>query len=71
MSSGGDIWPLTEEQKLIQETARRFAEREIKPVAQELDETAKFSEQIYRKMAEAGLLGITIPLDWGGCRFFG
>lgn len=66
MSSGGDIWPLTEEQKLIQETARRFAKREVKPLAQELDETAKFSDDLYKKMAGAGLLGITIPMDWGG-----
>jgi alkylation response protein AidB-like acyl-CoA dehydrogenase len=66
MSSGIEFWPLTDEQRMIQETARRFAEHEIKPAAKELDDSASFSEVIYKKMAEAGLLGITIPMEWGG-----
>jgi len=51
---------------MIQETAHRFAEREVRPAARELDESAAFSEEIYRKMAGVGLLGITIPAELGG-----
>jgi alkylation response protein AidB-like acyl-CoA dehydrogenase len=61
-----NFWPLTDEQKMIQETGRRFAQQEVKPLARELDESARFSETIYKKMAEVGLLGITIAPEWGG-----
>lgn len=40
---------LTEEQQLIRETVRDFAEREIKPVAKELDEKAEFSHDLTKK----------------------
>ncbi len=66
MNAKTEPWSLTDEQKLIKETARRFAEREVKPAARELDESAAFSEEIYRKMAGVGLLGITIPAELGG-----
>jgi alkylation response protein AidB-like acyl-CoA dehydrogenase len=66
MSDQSELWPLTEEQKMIQETAHRFAEREVRPVAPQLDQSATFSEEIYAKMAEVGLLGITIPAELGG-----
>jgi alkylation response protein AidB-like acyl-CoA dehydrogenase len=66
MNTGVDLWPLTDEQKTIQDKARGFAEREVKPVAKELDRSAHFFPEIYRKMAEVGLLGITIPTEWGG-----
>ena len=66
MTTGPEFWPLTQEQKMIRETARRFAEREVRPAAAELDESARFAGEIYHKMAETGLLGITIPPDWGG-----
>lgn len=66
MKKSMDSWPLTDEQRMIQETARRFAQQEVKPLARELDESARFSETIYKKMAEAGLLGITIAPEWGG-----
>ncbi len=57
---------LTDEQKMIQEMARKFAEREIKPVAAELDRTHKHPEEICRKMGELGLMGVTIPEEYGG-----
>jgi hypothetical protein len=66
MSNGSAFWPLTDAQHMIRETARRFAERDVKPLAKELDESACFSKEIYNKMAEVGLLGITIPVQWGG-----
>ncbi|SMC26093.1 butyryl-CoA dehydrogenase [Desulfacinum hydrothermale DSM 13146] len=57
---------LTEEQRMIQDMARKFAEREIAPVASELDQTHKHPEEIVKKMGELGLMGITIPPEYGG-----
>ena len=57
---------LTEEQELIRETVRDFAEREIKPVAQELDEKAEFSYDLTKKIGEMGLFGMNIPEQYGG-----
>ncbi len=45
---------------------REFAEKEIKPIARELDEKGKFSPGITKKMGELGLFGITIPEQYGG-----
>jgi alkylation response protein AidB-like acyl-CoA dehydrogenase len=56
----------TEEQKMIQDMARKFAEREIKPVAAELDKTHRHPEDIVKQMGELGLLGVTIPEEYGG-----
>jgi len=57
---------LTEEQQLIQQTARDFADREIMPVAAQLDEEARYPEEIVKKMADLGLMGVAIPEQWGG-----
>ncbi|KAF0202419.1 MAG: hypothetical protein FD170_1886 [Bacteroidetes bacterium] len=57
---------LSEEHQMIRETVRNFAEREIKPVAQELDEKAEFSVELTRKMGELGLFGIYLPQKYGG-----
>ncbi|HBZ55447.1 MAG TPA: acyl-CoA dehydrogenase, partial [Syntrophobacteraceae bacterium] len=55
------LFELTDEQKMIQDMARKFAEREIKPVAAELDRTHRHPEEIVRQMGELGLMGVTIP----------
>ncbi len=57
---------LTENQILIRQTVRDFAEREIKPVAQELDEKGIFSEDLTKKMGEMGLFGMYLPEKYGG-----
>ena len=57
---------LTEEQELIRQTVRDFAEREIKPIAQELDEKAEFSYDLTEKMGELGLFGMYLPEKYGG-----
>lgn len=57
---------LTEDQKIIRKTVRDFAEREIKPIARELDEKEEFSIEITRKMGELGLFGMNIPEEYGG-----
>lgn len=57
---------LSEEQQMIRETVRDFAEREIKPLAKELDEKAEFSEILTNKMGELGLFGMYLPEKYGG-----
>lgn len=57
---------LSNEHKMIRETVRGFAEREIMPVAQELDEKAHFSLDLTKKMGELGLFGIFLPQEYGG-----
>ena len=57
---------LTEEQTLVQQTARDFARREIEPKAAELDKTARWPTEIVARMAELGFLGMTIPTEYGG-----
>ncbi len=56
----------TEEQNLIRETVRDFAEKEIKPVAKELDEKAEFSYELTSRMGELGLFGMNISPEYGG-----
>ncbi len=51
---------------MIRKTVRDFAEREIRPVAQELDEKAEFSVDLTRKMGELGLFGLRTPVEYGG-----
>lgn len=54
------------EHELVRQLAREFAEKEIKPTAEEVDETGEFSMEVYQKMAKAGFLGIKIPQKYGG-----
>ena len=57
---------LTEEQELIQATAREFARSEIRPIAAEIDRDARFPHETAKKMGELGLMGIAVPERWGG-----
>lgn len=57
---------LTEEQQMVKDMARRFAETEIKPVAAHLDETHEHPGEIIKKMAELKFMGIAIPEEYGG-----
>lgn len=57
---------LTEVQQMIRETVRDFAEREIKPIAKELDEKAEFSVDLTKMMGELGLFGMYLPEKYGG-----
>ncbi len=57
---------LTEEQRLLRDTTRDFAAREIAPKAADLDKTGRWPSDILPKMAELGLLGVAIPEEYGG-----
>ena len=52
---------LTDEQELIQATAREFAQSEIRPIAAEIDREARFPHETVKKMGELGLMGIAVP----------
>jgi short-chain 2-methylacyl-CoA dehydrogenase len=57
---------LTEEQNLTRQAVRDFAEKEIAPVVDDLDEKEEFSVELTRKMGELGLLGCFVPEKYGG-----
>ncbi len=60
---------LTEEQKLLRQTVREFAESEVKPLARELDETGHFPRETFKKAAELGLTAVALPDQYGGAGF--
>lgn len=57
---------LTEEQRMVQEMARNFAEKEIAPFIEEDEENHHYRREILTKMGELGLLGWSIPEEYGG-----
>ncbi|MFK7988589.1 MAG: acyl-CoA dehydrogenase [Sandaracinaceae bacterium] len=57
---------LTEEQQLVRQMARDFAEREVAPKARELDKESRWPTELVAKMGELGLLGIAVPEELGG-----
>jgi butyryl-CoA dehydrogenase len=57
---------LSEEHRMVREMARKFAENELGPIAEEIDEQEKFPIEVYKKAGENGLIGSTIPVEYGG-----
>ena len=57
---------LTMEQEILRRSVREFAEKEIRPVARELDEREEFSYDTMHAMAELGLFGMFVPEEYGG-----
>ena len=57
---------LTKEQEMIKKEVRKFALKEIAPVAQELDEKEEFSVELTKKMGEIGLFGMFVSEKYGG-----
>lgn len=55
-----------DEYKMIQKMYREFAEKEIKPLAEEIDEEERFPRESVEKMAEMGMFGIPFPEKYGG-----
>ncbi|MDY7031560.1 MAG: acyl-CoA dehydrogenase family protein [Thermodesulfobacteriota bacterium] len=56
----------SEEQELFRRTAARFAEKEIAPLVDELEQREEFPVELLRRMGELGFLGITYPEKYGG-----
>jgi short-chain 2-methylacyl-CoA dehydrogenase len=57
---------LTQEQQLVRDTVREFAVTRIEPVAAELDREHRFPYELVADLAELGLMGMTIPEEYGG-----
>ncbi|MXV63966.1 acyl-CoA dehydrogenase [Natronorubrum sp. JWXQ-INN-674] len=60
---------LSEEQEQIREEVKRFAENEIAPEAEEYDVEEKFPHEIVDKASEMGLVGPSIPIEYGGAGY--
>lgn len=57
---------LTKQHEMARSLFREFAEKEVKPLAQEVDETEEFPRATVEKMAKAGFMGIPVPKEYGG-----
>lgn len=57
---------LTEEQEAFRDMVRKFVEKELKPRASEIDKKGEFPWDIVRKMGKLGLMGMTVPKEYGG-----
>ena len=57
---------ISAEHEIIREKVKEFAQKEVKPMAFELDEKEKFSSQLTKRMGELGLFGIYLPKKYGG-----
>lgn len=68
-AAGGVDFALTEDQELLRDQVRRFAEERIRPGVAERDREHRFPEEIVREMGEMGLLGVMVPEEYGGAGF--
>lgn len=55
----------TDMQKLIRKSVRDFAQKEVAPLAAQIDETGEFPDELYQKLAKNNYFGITIPKEYG------
>jgi alkylation response protein AidB-like acyl-CoA dehydrogenase len=60
---------LTEEQEILKDSVRKFAEKEIRPLIKESDEIGKWPDILTQKLGEMGLLGIVIPTEYSGAGY--
>ena len=59
-------YDLPEEVSMMKDAVREFAEKEIAPVAEELDAKEEFSPELTKKMGDLGLFGVYLPEEYGG-----
>ena len=57
---------LSKEQEMLRKMYRDFAQNEVKPLAQEVDEEERFPAETVQKMAKLGMMGIYLPKEYGG-----
>jgi len=60
------VGALTEEQELILSTVRKFVDREVMPVASEMEHRNEYPHDLVRQMKEMGLFGLNVPEEYGG-----
>ena len=56
----------TDEQKMLRDMVKKFCEAELKPIAAHLDETHTQPEEICRKLGAMGVMGVSVPEEYGG-----
>jgi isovaleryl-CoA dehydrogenase len=64
--AGGDLFNPTEEHAMLRETVRKFTETEVEPQAIEFNRTETFNRPLFKQCGDLGLLGITVPTQYGG-----
>lgn len=57
---------LTKQEELFLKMIREFAEKEVKPLAADVDEEERFPMETVEKMGKIGLMGIPVPKQYGG-----
>ena len=57
---------LSEEQRLLRDTCREFADKELRPNAKKWDREHRFPAEAVKKLFELGLGGVAVPSEWGG-----
>lgn len=57
---------LSDEHKMLQDTVRNFAEKEIWPIAEEIDEKDEWPEGMWQRLGKLGIMGITADVGYGG-----
>lgn len=62
----GMDFSITNEQRLLSDAVREFVHKELAPIAAELDREGRFPAELLRRASELGLMGITIPEQYGG-----
>lgn len=60
---------LTDEQKILEESIKKFAKNEIQPLVKESDQKGEWPEELTKKLGEMGLLGITMPPEYSGAGY--
>jgi butyryl-CoA dehydrogenase len=65
-AGGGPDFALSEEQEMVRDQVRRFAEERVRPGAQQRDRDHQFPSEIVREMGELGLLGMMVDEQYGG-----
>ena len=58
-----------ENQKMIADMVRQFGENEIKPYVKEWDDNQFFPLHVFKKLGELGLMGVLVPIEYGGAGF--
>ncbi|MDQ1370634.1 MAG: hypothetical protein QOF20_2987, partial [Acidimicrobiaceae bacterium] len=59
-------WDLPEELAQLQASVRRLAQDKVKPRSREIDETGAYPEDLFALFGQAGLLGLGLPVEYGG-----